>query len=74
MRDHALSKPFLTMLVAAATIASWGSRGVSIERPPSLLVGGLLGVAEVRDERTEMGIEERDDAQHKVKPRTRFDG
>jgi hypothetical protein len=28
VRDHALNKPFLTMLFAAATIASWGSRGV----------------------------------------------
>ena len=27
-KDHALSKPFLTMLFAAAMIASWGSRGI----------------------------------------------
>lgn len=30
VQDHALSKPFLTMLFAAATIASWGSRKVQL--------------------------------------------
>ena len=44
-----------------------------IKHPPSLLVGGLLCVAEVRDGRTELGIEERDDAQQEVGDRAGWD-